>query len=158
MTGFYRNQMNNIANGYSFMPTYQNASQITSQPSLNQYPCRAVSNIKEVEALILDNPSLPHVFTNFPNNEIYVKYIDNATGTAKVILFAPKEIQPQQEQKIEPIQNIESIKSEIETKFQEKFESLNSQIIQLNNEITALKMGEVEDDKPKFNSNSKNGK
>lgn len=155
MAGFYRNQMNNIAGGYNYMPQYQNTSQITPQTPLNQYPCRAVSNIKEVEALILDNPSVPHVFTNFSNNEIYVKYIDNATGSAKVIPFVPKEIQPQQEV---TTSNYENIKSELETKFQEKFESLNMQIIQLNKEIVALKMGEVEDDKSKSNSNVKNGK
>ena len=98
MTGFYRNQMNNIAGGYNYMPSYPNNPQTTSQTPLNQFPCRAVSSIKEVEALILDNPVVPHIFTNFSNNEIYVKYIDNATGAAKVILFSPKEVQPQQEQ------------------------------------------------------------
>lgn len=130
MTGFYRSQMNNIANGYNFMPQYQNTSQMTSQLPLNQFPCRAVSNIKEVEALILDNPSVPHVFTNFSNNEIYVKYIDNATGTAKVIPFVPR--------KEETIQTQEQF---ADIKIKDRIDNLEQDMKMLNNEIIKLKGG-----------------
>lgn len=156
MTGFYRNQMNNIANGYSFMPTYQNNSQMTSQIPLNQFPCRAVSNIKEVEALILDNPSVPHVFTNFPNNEIYVKYIDNTTGAAKVIPFIPKK-----EENNTPVNE-----QYFNTKIKDRIDNLEQDIKILSNEIIKLKGGlnvEPTDDsnanaKDSTKSNSRNSK
>lgn len=131
IAGFYRNQMNNIAGGYNYMPQYQNTSQITPQTPLNQYPCRAVSNIKEVEALILDNPSVPYIFTNFPNNEIYVKYIDNTTGGAKVIPFVPKKEELQQDNSFNVI-----IKDRVDS-IEESIKFLNSEIRKLKGEFNA---------------------
>ena len=153
MAGFYRNQMNNIANGYGYIPQYPNAQQNITQTPLNQFPCRAVSNIKEVEALILDNPSVPHVFTNFSNNEIYVKYIDNATGAAKVIPFVPKKEEVKQ-------QNMDiNINSRIDN-LEPNMQILNNEIKELKGEYNAKSTddtnSDVKDGAKSSGRNSKN--
>ena len=163
-TQFYMDRMRNVANNYN---SYANQPQQLQQ---NIIPCRPVTSAKEAEAAIIDAFS-PYIFTNLAGNEIYAKYIQN-DGTAKFRIF--KEVpefgiqNTQQTTQINQTEqsnqteferiNLDEMKKEIEANFKEKFENLNNQIIQLNNEITALKMGDVAYDKSKSNSNAKNGK
>lgn len=155
MANFYRNQMGNIAGGYNYIPPYPNTSPVTVQPPVNDYPCRPVTSIDEARAAMINDPVKPHIYTDFGNKKMYVKYIDNS-GNARFAVFAeqPENITPQNEAK-----NVDftSIQAEIEQKFKEKFDNMNAQIVQLNQEIESLKGGltnGTELSKPSSNSKS----
>ena len=124
---FYQNQMRNIANGYNYGYPAQNFQPATSQAPLNQFPCRAVGSIDEAKGAILDNLTIPYVFTNFPNNEIYVKYTENTTGQARTVIFVPK---------------IEEKKEVInENYLAKRVDELEAELKALNNEILLIKGG-----------------
>ena len=124
---YYQNQMRNIANGYNYGYQMQNVQPATFQQPINQFPCRAVGSIDEAKGAILDNLTIPYVFTNFPNNEIYVKYTENTTGQAKTVIFVPK---------IEEKKEVFN-----ENVFEKKIEELEEKIKFLNNEILLIKGG-----------------
>lgn len=122
---YWQNQMRNLANGYSYpMPNYQQQS----AQALNQLPCRQVGSFDEAKSAILENLAIPYVFTNFPNNEIYVKYTENSTGQAKTVVFVPK------------VEEVKETKKE-NNYFEEKIKSLEEEIKNLNNEILIIKGG-----------------
>lgn len=120
---YWQNQMRNLANGYN---PYQPAP--TMQQPTNQFPCRAVGSKDEARNAILDNLSIPYIFTNFPNNEIYVKYTENTTGQAKTITFVPE-----QENKTIQVSENDILKSKIEI--------MEQNIALLKQEIETLKEG-----------------
>lgn len=122
---YWQNQMRNLANGYGY--PMNNYPQQTSQ-SLNQLPCRQVGSYDEAKSAILENLSIPYVFTNFPNNEIYVKYTENSTGQAKTVIFVPKE---------EEVKEVQKENNLLEKKIKE----LEEEIKILNNEIILIKGG-----------------
>lgn len=124
-TNFYQNQMRNIAGGYNYNYPMQNFQPATAQPPINQFPCRAVGSIDEAKGAILDNLTIPYVFTNFPNNEIYVKYTENTTGQAKTVIFVPK---------VEEKQEFVS-----QDYLKERIDELEAEVKSLNNEILLLK-------------------
>lgn len=125
---YYQNQMRNIVGGYNYSYPVQNFQPATAQPPLNQFPCRAVGSIEEARGAILDNLTIPYLFTNFPNNEIYVKYTDNTTGQAKTVVFVPK------------VEEVKETKKE-NGYFEEKIKELEAEIKSLNNEILLIKGG-----------------
>lgn len=120
---YWQNQMRNLANGYN---PYQPVP--TMQQPTNQFPCRAVGSKDEARNAILDNLSIPYIFTNFPNNEIYVKYTENTTGQAKTITFIPE-----QENKTTQVSENDILKSKIEI--------MEQNIALLKQEIETLKGG-----------------
>lgn len=126
-TNFYQNQMRNIVGGYNYNYPMQNFQPATAQPPINQFPCRAVGSIDEAKGAILDNLTIPYVFTNFPNNEIYVKYTENTTGQAKTVIFVPK---------VEEKQEFVS-----QDYLKERIDELEAEVKSLNNEILLLKGG-----------------
>ena len=113
MANFYRNQMGNIAGGYNYIPPYPNTSPVTVQPPVNDYPCRPVTSIDEARAAMINDPVKPHIYTDFGNKKMYVKYIDNS-GIARFTTFIeqPENITPQNE-----VKNVDftSIQAEIES-------------------------------------------
>ena len=120
--GYWQNQMRSLANGYNYpTPSFQQ----NHQP-INQLPCRQVGSIDEAKSAILENLSIPYIFTNFPNNEIYVKYTENSTGQAKTVTFVPKI-----EEEVKPEKNY----------LEEKVKELETEIKSLNNEILLIKGG-----------------
>ena len=139
MANFYRNQMGNIANGYNYIPPYPNTSPAPVQQPVNDYPCRPVTSIDEARAAMINDPIKPHIYTDFGNKKMYVKYIDNS-GIARFAVFAeqPENITPQNEVKNV---DISSIQAEIEHKFKEKIDNLEENIKILNQEIIRLKGG-----------------
>lgn len=157
MANYYRNQMGNIANGYNYIPPYPNTSPMPVQPPVNDYPCRPVTSIDEARAAMINDPIKPHIYTDFGNKKMYVKYIDNS-GNARFAVFAeqPENITPQNEVKNV---DISSIQAEIEHKFKEKIDNLEENIKILNQEIIRLKGGLNNDTEPsKPSSNSKSSK
>lgn len=139
MGNFYRNQMNNIAGGYNNYPTQFNPPQMGAQVPQNEYPCRPVTNKEEARAAMLVDNLKPNLFTDFANNKIYVKYIDNS-GNARFSTFA---YEPEQVAPSEPVQKVDvaSVQADIEAKFKDEIETLKNQVNALSNEIVSLKEG-----------------
>ena len=121
--GYWQNQMRSLANGYTYPMQQQQINQ-----NFNQLPCRQVGSFDEAKSAILENLTIPYVFTNFPNNEIYVKYTENSTGQAKTVIFVPK-VEEKKEEKNE------------KNYLEEKVKELEAEIKSLNNEILLIKGG-----------------
>lgn len=136
MGNYYRNQMNNIAGGYN-NPLQFNPPQMGAQAPQNEYPCRPVTSKDEARAAMLVDNLKPNLFTDFANNRIYVKYIDNS-GIARFNTFAyePEQVAPVEQPKSV---DVASVQADIEAKFKEKIEALENNIKMLNDEINNLK-------------------
>lgn len=140
-TAFYRNQMNNLAGGYGYNQFNQNVPPVTTQQPTNEFPCRPVTSMEEARAAMMIEPVKPHLYTDFQNNRIYVKHIDNL-GIAKFTKFIvePENIEVSPETKQPETFNIDDIKEQVKNEFKEKFDNVNMQIEQLNKELVSLKI------------------
>ncbi|MBR5304939.1 MAG: hypothetical protein IKU37_08965 [Candidatus Gastranaerophilales bacterium] len=146
---YWQNQMRNLANGYN---PYQPVNPMTMQQPTNQFPCRAVGSKDEARNAILDNLSIPYIFTNFPNNEIYVKYTENTTGQAKTVTFVPE-----QENKTIQISENDILKSKIEV-LEQNIISLKAEIETIKGGVNNVQSADDTDVKDGTKSNGRNAK
>lgn len=159
MGNFYQNRMNNIAGGYNLSNPYQNVPPAPVQQPTNEFPCRPVTNKEEAWAASLSDGVRPHIFTDFANKKIYVKYIDNACN-ARLDVYSLESMTPQHQAVEEPKNvDITSVQSDIEQKLNERIAQLEGNIENLNKEIKEIKGGlENAELQHKSTSNSKSSK
>lgn len=121
---YWRNNVGNMAKGLNYTYPYNNVALNGLQQPLNALPCKAVTSIDEAKGQILENPLVPNIFTNLSNKEIYVKYIDNETGSAKVIKFV------EEQAKKEEIKTEDTLKDRIDN-LEENYKMMHRELIKL---------------------------